>query len=154
MQGVRDGSDSGSHRSHQARYCIGGFLMRHRARHFSAPVIIGLLTSTVGVVQAERDERTTAATIEEGKQPAFNRTKVNCLTRHQMEGGDRPGNIGPLLITLEARYPDPETLWNRVYDACPMDPHILMPTFRPHRILSEEVSTKIVEYIDTLSIKG
>ena len=37
---------------------------------------------------------------------AFDRGKGNCLTCHQIKGGDLPGTIGPELKDLKSKYPD------------------------------------------------
>lgn len=46
------------------------------------------------------------ALIEQGKQIALSRKKGNCLACHMIEDEALPGNIGPPLIAMKARYPD------------------------------------------------
>ena len=42
----------------------------------------------------------------DGQKLAFDRGKGNCLTCHEIKGGDLPGTIGPKLENLKSRYPD------------------------------------------------
>ena len=49
-----------------------------------------------------------ASAVEQGKTIAFNRSLGNCLACHDIKGGDSPGNIGPPLVNMQARYPDKE----------------------------------------------
>ena len=43
-----------------------------------------------------------------GEKLAFDRSKGNCLTCHEIKGGDSPGNVGPPLIGHESRFPEPQ----------------------------------------------
>lgn len=88
--------------------------------------------------------------IEQGKAVSFDRKKGNCLACHQIEGGTLPGNIGPPLIAMKARFPDKAKLRAQIWDATKVNPNTIMPPFGRQQILSESEIDKIVEYIYTL----
>ena len=60
----------------------------------------------IGAMPAAADD----ASIAEGKKVAFDRKKGNCLACHMMSDGALPGNIGPPLIAMKARFPDRQAL--------------------------------------------
>ena len=91
-----------------------------------------------------------ASAVEQGKEVAFDRKKGNCLACHQMEGGDLPGNIGPPLIAMKARFPDKTKLRAQIWDPTKTNPNTIMPPFGRQQILSEGEIDKIVEYVYTL----
>jgi sulfur-oxidizing protein SoxX len=91
-----------------------------------------------------------AEVIEEGKQIAFDRKKGNCLACHQIEGGDLPGNVGPPLVAMKARFPDKSVLRAQIWDSTKNNPNSMMPPFGRHEILTESEIDKVVEYIYTL----
>ena len=91
-----------------------------------------------------------ASAVEQGKKISFDRKKGNCLACHQIEGGDLPGNIGPPLVAMKARFPDKAKLRAQIWDATKMNPNSVMPPFGRQQILSEGEIDKIVEFIYTL----
>ncbi len=111
----------------------------------SALTLFGLLAApTTAVLAGDK------SVVEEGKKLAFDRKKGNCLACHAIEGGDLPGNIGPPLVAMKARFPDKAKLHAQIYDARKSNPHTIMPPFGPHKILNDEEIDKIVEFIYTL----
>jgi len=91
-----------------------------------------------------------ASAVEQGKAVAFDRKKGNCLACHQMDSGDLPGNIGPPLIAMKARFPDKAKLRAQIWDSTKTNPNTIMPPFGRQQILSEGDIDKIVEYVYTL----
>lgn len=91
-----------------------------------------------------------ASAMEEGKKLAFDRKKGNCLACHLIAGGDLPGNIGPPLIAMKARFPDKTTLRAQIYDPRVANPNTMMPPFIPHGIISEAELDKILDFIYSL----
>lgn len=89
-------------------------------------------------------------TIAEGKKIAFDRKLGNCLACHQIEGGELPGNIGPPLVSMKARFPDKAKLRAQISDATVNNPNTIMPPFGRHKILTESQIDKVVEFIYTL----
>lgn len=88
--------------------------------------------------------------VDQGKSIAFDRKKGNCLACHQIEGGKLPGNIGPPLVAMQARYPDKAKLRAQIWDATRANSNTIMPPFGRQQILSESDIDKIVEFIYTL----
>ncbi len=91
-----------------------------------------------------------ASVIEEGKKIAFDRKKGNCLACHQIEGGNLPGNIGPPLVAMKARFPDKSKLRSQVWDSTRNNPNSMMPPFGRHEILTEAEIDKVVEFVHSL----
>ncbi|MDH5325727.1 MAG: sulfur oxidation c-type cytochrome SoxX [Gammaproteobacteria bacterium] len=87
---------------------------------------------------------------DDGKQVAFDRKKGNCLACHKIKGGELPGNIGPELIAMKARYPDKAKLRAKIWDATVTSPNTIMPPFGKHKILTEKELDLVVEFIYTL----
>ncbi len=85
-----------------------------------------------------------------GKAIAFDRGKGNCLACHHIEGGQSPGNIGPPLVAMKARYPERAKLHAQIYDATTINPESAMPPFGKHYVLSPEELDLVVDYVWTL----
>ena len=88
--------------------------------------------------------------VENGKKVAFDRKAGNCLSCHLIEGGEAPGNLGPPLVAMKARFPDRQKLRDIIWDITILRPEALMPPFGRHRIISEQDIDDIVEYMYTL----
>ena len=88
--------------------------------------------------------------IEQGKKVAFDRKKGNCLACHMIPGGDLPGNIGPPLIAMKARFPDKAVLRAQIWDATVNNPYSIMPPFGKHRVLTEKEVDLVTEFIYNL----
>lgn len=90
---------------------------------------------------------------ESGKDISYNRTKGNCLACHAMPtmpDAESPGNIGPPLIAMSARFPDKAKLRAQIWDATVANPASSMPPFGKHKILSEQELDKVVDFIHGL----
>jgi len=85
----------------------------------------------------------------EGQKIAFDRGKGNCLTCHDIKGGDLPGTIGPQLKDLKARY-DRNELIAIVTDETKRNPLTVMPPFGRNRILTEQEINAVVDFLQTL----
>jgi sulfur-oxidizing protein SoxX len=106
-----------------------------------------LALSPAGSMAAEGDD---ASATEQGKAIAFDRKKGNCLACHQIEGGELPGNIGPPLVAMKARFPDKAKLRAQIWDPTKANPNSVMPPFGRQQVLSEGEIDKVVEFIYTL----
>ncbi|MDT8387070.1 MAG: sulfur oxidation c-type cytochrome SoxX [Thiogranum sp.] len=95
-------------------------------------------------------EAESPSVVEQGKEIAFDRKKGNCLACHAIEGGSLPGNIGPPLVAMKARFPDKARLRAQIWDSTKVNPGSIMPPFGRHQVLTESEIDKIVEYIYTL----
>lgn len=91
-----------------------------------------------------------AKMIEEGKQISFDKKKGNCLACHMIMGGDMPGNIGPPLIAMKARFPDAAKLRDQIADPRGANPNSIMPPFGAHGILTDDELDKVVAYVHSL----
>lgn len=114
---------------------------------------VGALTLVMGsLIIAPQIVNAAEATsdVDVGKEVAFDRKKGNCLACHKIAGGDLPGNIGPELVNMKARYPDKAKLRAQIWDATANNPNTIMPPFGKHKIVSEQDLDKIVEFIYTL----
>jgi L-cysteine S-thiosulfotransferase len=86
----------------------------------------------------------------EGQKIAFDRGKGNCLTCHQIKGGDLPGTIGPALADIKSKYPDRNDLVAIVTDETRRNPQTVMPPFGRNRILTEQEINAVVDFLQTL----
>ena len=125
--------------------------MRHTAKKlfmttFSLAAVIGALLFTSFPASAADG----ASVIDKGKAVAFDRKKGNCLACHAMGDGTLPGNIGPPLIAMKARFPDKAKLRAQIWDATVTHPNRIMIPFGRTRVLSEEEIDQVVEYVYTL----
>lgn len=123
--------------------------MRYTAKAISTATslaaLLGALSFTMPSVS-----NADATAIAEGKTIAFNRKKGNCLACHQIEGGSLPGNIGPPLLAMKARFPDKNKLRAQISDARSNNVNTIMPPFGAHEILSSSEIDKVVEFIHSL----
>ena len=86
----------------------------------------------------------------EGQKIAFDRGKGNCLTCHEIKGGDLPGTIGPALKDIKSKYPDRNELVAIVTDETKRNPQTVMPPFGRNRILTEQEINAVVDFLQTL----
>ncbi len=91
-----------------------------------------------------------ADAVADGKTVAFDRKKGNCLACHMMADGQSPGNIGPPLIAMKARFPDKAVLRAQIWDATVKNPNTMMPPFGKHRILTEKEVDLVTEFVYSL----
>lgn len=91
-----------------------------------------------------------ASDADAGKEVAMDRSQGNCVACHAMAGAESPGNIGPPLIAMKARYPDQERLRAQLWDSTAANPASTMPPFGKHEILTEEQIDQVVAFILTL----
>jgi len=125
--------------------------MRHPFGFIKSAASLAVILSSLAIMPvstAAAEE--SASVIEQGKAIAFNRKKGNCLACHQIEGGSLPGNIGPPLVAMKARFPDKAKLRAQIWDATKNNPGTIMPPFGRHKILSDSEIDKVVEFIYTL----
>ncbi len=86
----------------------------------------------------------------EGEKLAFDRGKGNCLSCHEIRGGDLPGTIGPALKDIKSKYPDRNDLVAILTDESRRNPQTAMPPFGRNRILTEQEIDAIVDFLQTL----
>ena len=112
----------------------------------SVATLIGCLGLLTPLTVSAADD----ADLTKGKELAFNKKKGNCLACHDIAGGRLPGNIGPPLVAMKARYPDYEKLKSQISDARKNNPNTIMIPFGPHSVLSAKEIDLISKFIYTL----
>lgn len=112
-----------------------------------AAVMFAAFTS-VAVPQAMAAEG--ADMIAKGKEVAEDRKKGNCFTCHQYAGAVLPGNIGPPLVAMKARFPDKAKLRTLIWDMTARNPNTMMPPFGKHGALSEDEIDAVTEWVHSL----
>jgi sulfur-oxidizing protein SoxX len=85
----------------------------------------------------------------DGEKLAFDRSKGNCLTCHEIKGGEDPGNVGPPLADMKSRFPDRKELVAIVSDETKRNPQTVMPPFRRNLILNDREIEAIVDFLYT-----
>lgn len=88
--------------------------------------------------------------VAEGEKLTTERGKGNCLACHMIEDGELPGDLGPPLLAMKARFPSREALKEQICDATVRNPNSRMPPFCRHGILTEAEVELIVDYLYTL----
>jgi L-cysteine S-thiosulfotransferase len=111
------------------------------------PVIMLALAWLAG---AAVDPARAQSPVSEGQKIAFDRGKGNCLTCHEIKGGDLPGTIGPPLKDIKSKYPDRNDLVAILNDETKRNPLTVMPPFGRNRILTEQEINAIVDFLQTL----
>ena len=84
-----------------------------------------------------------------GQTLTFDRSKGNCLTCHDIKGGDAPGNLGPPLADMKARFPDRKELREIVFDETKRNAQTVMPPFGRNLILTDGEIEAIVDFLYT-----
>jgi L-cysteine S-thiosulfotransferase len=106
-----------------------------------ASIITGVLATLLA---------SSAFAAETGKDISFNRSKGNCLACHGMPtvpDAEQPGNGGPPLIAMQARFPDKAVLRAKIWDATVSNPETYMPPMGKHQVLTEEEIDKVLEFV-------
>ena len=115
------------------------------------PVLIPALALALLIGTAVSAGPATAqSTAAEGQKLAFDRGKGNCLTCHEIKGGDLPGTIGPALKDIKSKYPDRNDLVAILHDETKRNPQTVMPPFGRNRILTDQEINAIVDFLQTL----
>ncbi len=112
--------------------------------------LIGLILSVAGGVLTAGRALGADDPLAKGRELAFDRKKGNCLACHMIADGDLPGNVGPPLIAMKARYPDKAALRAQISDPTVSNPRTTMPPFGKHGILSDDEIDLVTEYIYSL----
>jgi L-cysteine S-thiosulfotransferase len=84
-----------------------------------------------------------------GEALAFDRSKGNCLTCHDIKGGDAPGNVGPPLDDMKSRFPDRKELAAIIFDETKRNPLTVMPPFGRNLILTKQEIEQVVDFLYT-----
>ena len=121
--------------------------MRKPAKLIAAASTVAMLLGSMAIVAPST---AVAASAEQGKKLAENRKKGNCFACHSYEGAHLPGNIGPPLVAMKARFPDKAKLRQQIADPTKSNPNSIMPPFGKHNILTDKEIDAITEWVYTL----
>ena len=108
---------------------------------FTLALVIGAFASA-GTAHAQ-------SAAAEGQKLAFDRSKGNCLTCHDIKGGDLPGTIGPDPVDIKSKYPKREDLVAILNDETLRNPLTVMPPFGRNRILTEKEINAVGDFLQT-----
>jgi L-cysteine S-thiosulfotransferase len=108
------------------------------------------LALLIGAAAAPPSPASAQSAAAEGQKIAFDRGRGNCLTCHDIKGGDLPGTIGPALKDIKSKYPDRNDLVAIITDETKRNPQTVMPPFGRNRILTEQEINAVVDFLQTL----
>jgi len=123
--------------------------MRKTARLVATAASMAVLLGSAALMP-QAANAADAAMIKEGKALAFNRKAGNCLACHMIDDGVSPGDIGPPLVAMKARFPDKAKLRAQISDPTKSNPNTRMPPFGVNKILSGPEIDAVVAYLYTL----
>lgn len=106
----------------------------------------------VGTTVATAAEEKKLSSVEQGKQLLLNKTKGNCLACHMAGDGAQPGEIGPPLMAMQARYPDRQKLFDKIWGkpGTELVPESQMIPFGKNKVLTDDEINKVIDYLYTL----
>jgi sulfur-oxidizing protein SoxX len=119
-------------------------------RSIICTAIGGVLLLIAVCLDAQAQSPKPAVDALDGKALAFDRGKGNCLSCHDIKGGDLPGTIGPQLNGMKNRFPDRKDLIGIVTDETKRNPQTVMPPFGRNLILNDKEISAIVDFLYTL----
>jgi len=119
-------------------------------RNIAQTMMVTTVILSASVATAAEEKKLSA--VEEGKKIAFDRAKGNCLACHMMAGGVSPGEIAPPLMAMQARYPDKQKLFDKIWGKPGVElmPESQMLPFGKNKVLTDEEISKVVEFLYTL----
>jgi sulfur-oxidizing protein SoxX len=118
--------------------------------HLSTKLASALALALLIGVAAAPGPASAQSPVAEGQKLAFDRSKGNCLTCHEIKGGILPGSIGPALTDIKTKYPDRNELVAILHDSTKRNPLTVMPPFGRNRILTDKEINAIVDFLQTL----
>ena len=89
-----------------------------------------------------------SASPAEGQKLAYNRSKGNCITCHEIKGAQNFGNPGPVLNDMKKRFSRAE-LVAIISDETKRNPHTVMPPFKRNLILTDKEIDSIIDFLYT-----
>ena len=116
-------------------------------------LVIGILDSLFVFMFAFNNIAQTESSIDRGRQIAHDHFKGNCLACHQMpkdKSAKSKANIAPALIDIKIKYPEKESLFDRIYDPSSINLNTIMPPYGKNSILSTQEISDLIDYLYTL----
>ena len=118
--------------------------MQQRPQYFAVSMLFGAMSNLLLAAGGNAQ-----SSVSEGEKLAFERSKGNCLTCHEIKGGDAPGNVGPPLTDMKERFPDRKELVAIIYDETKRNPLTVMPPFGRNLILTEQEINSVIDFLYT-----
>lgn len=118
--------------------------MRNRLSVKAGVALLGMLF--ISAAMAAEPAKQEAA----GKEIALTRSLGNCVACHAMptvSGVEDPGDIGPPLVAMSARFPNKAALRAQIWDATVLHPNTVMPPFGKHKILTEKQIDEVTDFV-------
>ena len=116
-------------------------------------LVIGILDSLFVFMFAFNNIAHAESSIDRGRVIAHDHFKGNCLACHQMpkdKSAKSKANIAPALIDIKIKYPEKESLFDRIYDPSSINPNTIMPPYGKNSILSTQEISDLIDYLYTL----
>ena len=116
-------------------------------------LVIGILDSLFVFLFTFNNISQAESSIDRGREIAHDHFKGNCLACHQMpkdKSAKSKANIAPALIDIKIKYPEKESLFNRIYDPSSINPNTIMPPYGKNSILSTQEISDLIDYLYTL----
>ena len=116
-------------------------------------LVIGILDSLFIFLFTFNNISQAESSIDRGREIAHDHFKGNCLACHQMpkdKSAKSKANIAPALIDIKLKYPEKESLFNRIYDPTSINPNTIMPPYGKNSILSTQEISDLIDYLYTL----
>ena len=116
-------------------------------------LVIGILDSLFVFLFTFNNISQAESSIDRGRAIAHDHFKGNCLACHQMpkdKSAKSKANIAPALIDIKIKYPEKESLFNRIYDPSSINPNTIMPPYGKNSILSTQEISDLIDYLYTL----
>ena len=84
--------------------------MRKTAKLIATATSFAVLIGGTSLIPQAASAAGHADMVKKGKEVAYNRKTGNCLACHMMDDGVSPGDVGPPLVAMKARFPDKKKL--------------------------------------------
>jgi sulfur-oxidizing protein SoxX len=114
------------------------------------PALVPTLAAALLIGAAASISPVGAQSAAEGQRLAFDRGKGNCLSCHEIRGGELAGTLGPPLKDIKRKYPDRNELAAILTDETRRNPQTVMPPFGRNHILTDREINAIVDFLQTL----
>ncbi|BCG64408.1 MAG: sulfur-oxidizing protein SoxX [Methyloprofundus sp.] len=126
-------------------------LAPHKSGALACLLISTALTNCSTPIKQVDRHTDNLSNIQAGKQISFQRNKGNCLACHAIEDGEDPGNVGPALANIQARFKSKAQLKAVIADATQFNAQTSMPPFGKNKILTPQELDLVVDYIWSLN---